>query len=872
MADDMMNAEAIETLAVQLVGDASPLLESVDAAVEQAKAKLASIGEPVPEVQSAIQSLVAALEEEWKALGITVSPEVLARIQDIAVARAEEASNLTDVNKQMELYQDTIREIQGVLGQGIAAGQVTAIPGAAGTQQAEAVAGAQDRAARSTRNWFNQAFSLEGMVKKLGLRLLATLGPVALFYKGFQYVTRTLREAEKAAVAYDTAMFRLEVSVRAAQRVMGDSAGTIEEWRDAARTIAEKYGLYTETAMIEVAASVRRLTLQFGLAADQAIALTDAGVAVATVFGDSPGSVTQALAMFVSTGQNAEGLRQFGFDVGTVGLQAEATRMGLHGLYRELSDGEQIQVRANAVMEQSAVFMEDATVAAQTLAGEQAANAAAVNEQMVALGQSWEPIARLARGIATTVKLFFASILGTLGQLISIAVVGWMEIIGAVAGAITAEWESVTSGEGFLSGRELARVFVESGNVAGAAAERWIAETVSRFGRLGDVEDAAAQSTERMAERMRAAFDDLRGVFGELASRIKNTLKDIDEAYQADLLELNEDTLRERQKKTEDYAREEERDLQDHLLKMRRMEEDYLLELEDAVRARDARQVLLLMRRHRIDVRRADEDVQIRRRQRREDFQAELQDMEEQANLRRRELQLEWQDRRQRALEEHEAYAKQLIEQWIRENGITAEGLQQLHDMLLAAFGPGGWEVALFDQAARIVVKAGEQMANAMKNMVEGMAKSVQAAVSVVQKTLAWMASERVGMGQQRSSVSAGQMGSAIGAGIAGFWGGGAGTGGNPYTGGYQGGGDFVATGPRTIRVGEGRPEAVSIRPFSGSGAAAGGQGGGGRAKMEIDLNVKADPRLIVEATEAAMSEVADVFINITRVSREGRG
>jgi hypothetical protein len=698
------------------------------------------------------------------------------------------------------------------------------------------------------------------MVKKLGIRLLSTLGPVALFYKGLQFVTKLLREASQAAIAYDTALFRLEVSVRAAQRVMGDAAGTIEQWRDAARTIAEKYGLYTETAMIEVAASVRRMTLQFGLAADQAIALTDAGVALATVFGEAPGGITELLARFVTTGQNAEGLARLGFNIDSVALQAASMRMGFERLYRELSDTEQQQVRYNLVLEQTDAYAEDAAAALNTLEGEIRAQGVAWNETVVAVGDSWAAIGRASRNIGNEIKQFFAEIIKTIGQLITTSTLGWMEMVYGIGAVLQDETDALLAGEGFLAWEDLVQSFVRGAEEGYQVGARWIAESIGGMGELTDEENAAAAAAEAMGERMRAAFVDLRGVFADLALRIKNILREIDEEYARDILKVNEELLRERQTRTEDYAREEERETRAHLLRMRRMEEDYLLELEDAVRARDARQVLLLMRRHRIDERRGNEDATIRQRQRREDFQLELRDMAEQANRRLRELELEWRDRRRVALEEHRAYALQQIEQWRRENDITAEGLAELHRMLADAFGPGGWEVTLFDQAVGIIDKAANQMGKALSTMVGNMVKGVQAAQAAQAAASGWGA-----MGAQ--------LGSALGASIAGFWGGG-GTGiGNPYKGskGYQTGGDFVATGPRTIRVGEGRPEAVSIRPFSGSGAAAGGQGGGGRGKMEIDLNVKADPRLIVEATEAAMSEVADVFINITRVSREGR-
>lgn len=887
MADDM-NAEAVETLAVQLVADASPLLDSVDAAVEQTKAKLTTIGEPIPEVQGALELVAKAFEEALAAEGKVASPEVIAGIQQLILKYDGLIEATEDYAAKLELMRQAEQEIvvlrtQAEATGGIVAGPQTPLQGLTGdlfgqvragreaqgrgwgimeaeafrkkleglftaarnlgapleqvSREAQALAQAEIGAAQggsaveqALGGVLQRGFSAGGVIKMLGTRILGVLGPAVLLFKAIQGIVRMFKEAQQAAMTYDTSLYHLQVAVRAAQRVMGDSAGSIQQWMEAAETIAAKYGMQTVAAVNEIAASVRRMTLQFDLSAEQAIALTDAGVALAAQFGDSPGGLTTVMARFISTGQNIEGLSQYGYDLGTVALQAEMTREGIAGLYSELRDDEQIQIRYNLIMAQSRDMMEDAGGALYTLEGRQRTYAAATQAHLAAIGQAISPLTTLWRGFVQGVKELSLILVERVLKGLLASFIAFTSGLVAGAGVVLVELRMLAEEGRLLTQEEAYRASQEGFFSMAQGMAEVIGNMTSGLVGLGDVENAAAEAAEAMAERMAAAFVVLKAKFAELADRIKNILREIDDAYAQDVLDVNEDMLRERQKKTEDYAREEERDLEAHLLRMRRMEEDYLLELEDAVRARDARQVLLLMRRHRIDERRANEDANIRRRERRQDYQQELQDMAEQATRRLRALELEWNERRRVALEEHEAYCQQLIQQWLREEGIDAAGIQAIHDMLLAAFGPGAWQVALFDQASGLIRKVVSETVNGLKVMVEGMANSVQAAASVVQKTLSWMAAERVGMGQQMTATW-GQMGSAMGANIAGFWGGGTGAGGNPYTAGYQTGGDFIATGPRTIRVGEGRPEAVSIRPFSGGGAAAGGQGGGGRAK-----------------------------------------
>jgi hypothetical protein len=90
---------------------------------------------------------------------------------------------------------------------------------------------------------------------------------------------------------------------------------------------------------------------------------------------------------------------------------------------------------------------------------------------------------------------------------------------------------------------------------------------------------------------------------------------------------------------------------------------------------------------------------------------------------------------------------------------------------------------------------------------------------------------------------------------------------------GRQRGGTFFATGPSIMSVGEGRPERVDITPLSaatGRPSAGFGTGGAGGDKMQIDLNVNASEQLVVEVADQTMSEVADVFVQISQKGMQG--
>lgn len=843
---------AIDELAVRIIGDASPLLADVEQAVEAAKKGLEGLDastektrEALSEADQAANLLTEQFREMAVSAGMAVPPEVLERFRELSKEFAQAAM---EAETSAEIMQAGGRYTQGI------EALKKEFPELSDALDKFNVS--QERASRSSKSWAEQAFSVEGIIKKLGLRLIATLGPVALFFKAVQAVRKMLMEAEKAVFAYDAAMFRLEVSVRAAQRVMGDAAGTIAEWSQAARDIAERYGLYTETAMLEVAAAVRRTTLQFGLNADAAMALTDAGVALATVFGESPGGVTQALAAFVAAGQNPEALRQFGLDVGEVALQTEAMRMGYAQLYRDLPRTEQVLVRQSLILRQTAAYAEDATQAQERLGGEVQAQAAAVQTQLVQTGTAMATVSRLARGFGNGIKLFFANVLEAAGQLLTMVAIGLSGLIGGIAGSLMELGDQVNE---FLVDLDPRAFSLQRIADAGAAAtleaqrsaELYVSETIGALNELGDAQDTAAQRAEEFAERTLAAFASLQGMISSYRQDLLDALAQLDEDYFNQVTEVYVDANRRREENARRYQEDAERDLRDHLLKMQRMEEDYLLDLEDAVRERDARAVLLLMRKHRIDVRRAEEDAGIQRRDRREDFEQEMRDIAEQAEIRKQELYNQWQERRQMEIQEAREHFQELVAQWVTENDINAQGIAALHQMLVDEYGQNGAVVALFDAAADSVVGSAARIVQA----------SSTAMAAVNQVYLAWARMERGPTAYPQNSLWGAGGAPIQGRGVGGMgW--------NPYTG-YQTGGDFIATGPRTIRVGEGRPEAVSIRPLSGAAPAGAAAPGGGH--MEIDLNVRADPRLIVEASEAAMSEVADVFINITRVSREGR-
>lgn len=209
----------------------------------------------------------------------------------------------------------------------------------------------------------------------------------------------------------------------------------------------------------------------------------------------------------------------------------------------------------------------------------------------------------------------------------------------------------------------------------------------------------------------------------DLDTKLSRKLEDLDEEY----IEKAEDAYRDYQRKVEDINLDAERRRADALRKSReddlKAERDYqnklwelrmryLMDLEDALHARDARQIIRLQKQYAIDKEALLRKKKLDDQSRQDDLQAELEQIErqrqqkledakrdyeqklaDQRKAKQRELEdlNVWYAREQADLRQHlQRKMQDLINAWIQEGKITQAGAEQVYAILLSYFGPGG--------------------------------------------------------------------------------------------------------------------------------------------------------------------------------------
>lgn len=359
------------------------------------------------------------------------------------------------------------------------------------------------------------------------------------------------------------------------------------------------------------------------------------------------------------------------------------------------------------------------------------------------------------------------------------------------------------------------------GNLAalGTEAERSARRLLAVMEKL---EEEMKKRLDRISQRLQDRIDDLNI---DLARDIEDAYRDLN----ADLAEIDEDARADAFEAQQDYNQTLLELEEDHKLAMIRLEEDFLFNIEDAVRQRDARGVLMAQRQFnkakkdlerqknlrakrlrddfRVELAEIERERQIRREERLREMEDELADLQRQYDRRRSDLELD----RERSLRDLEKYKndelKRISTAESEKLQLQAAGLQALHDMLNAAFGQEGWALAFISN----YLSAWES--------ITGPSGSPQDPF-------------RIGPRRQR-------------------------------------GGTTFATSPMLLPVGE-IPERIDITPLSQStGQPRAGFGGGGGGATDINLEVMLEDGLEAHLVDQTMEGVANVLLNISKKARK---
>lgn len=693
---------------------------------------------------------------------------------------------------------------------------------------------------------------------------VAVTGALVLVGIGIVSFVKLAKEGIEIARRNSEALQRLNLAVRQHQRSLGELSPTQAEARQAAAQLADDWVLAAGEAE-NLIAKTMFLTRQFKLSAEQTFALADSAAVLATAAGIDVESALRAVTNFMLTGYT-RGLQRLGISISESAVQHKAFEMGLISLTGEVDKTTKAIVGLAIIEEEANKQREDAINSLDVWAKRIEAADNRLKKMQVTTGQLLSPLVELFEIFKTNVAA------GLVGVFNVVAVVA-IETVGKIAASIQTIMDTVGEGIRRLRERDLSpgTSLLEFGQIRfaeniAAETEKTATAIKNLLGVGDDVKDFGG-TFEEMSEKVFVAsrkiqmeMDKLQARFEDALARIQQRLtdamakitvdfgrrrKDAALDFNRDIRDIDRDAQESTTEALVDHNEELFRLEEDHKLRMKRLEDQFLFDIEDAVRERDARGVLMAIRRFNQQKKEINQDKNIRTKRLKDDFKNELKEIELERVRRRAERLLEFGEESddlavQEARRREDAFAAQArAERQLREandrkldilaKGFLAEFLQTnfslnaIFELMRVYLGEGGLISQLY---ASIAAEA------AALNLVPGVSISSQTGPSTVEP------------GQIIS----------------------------PFTGrstGRQRGGTLFATSPTLLQVGE-IPERIDITPLSQSTGQprAGFQGTGGGGSTDINLEVMLEEGLEAHLVDQTMDGVANVLLNIGRKAK----
>lgn len=321
--------------------------------------------------------------------------------------------------------------------------------------------------------------------------------------------------------------------------------------------------------------------------------------------------------------------------------------------------------------------------------------------------------------------------------------------------------------------------------------------------------------------------------------------------------DINKDAEREKQKVLEKARDEEHKAEEDHQLKLWELKMRYLMDLEDALHARDARQIIRLQRQYQLDKELLEKKKQQEDEERQSSLEAELDDVEQRRQDRLQDAQIEYEQKladlavaKARELEElniwkarEEADLKLWYERELAE--IDRQTQQKIEKLLAGYIEEQKIHEEQQEAIHQILLKYFGKNMDLVNSLVASTAAAFQSMAGYAQQAFAYSGSfqnvptlTQQGLDQYHQSER-----------------------------GFRHGGTLIATRPTTATFGE-VPEAVTFTPLDRRGRDVGklftsGDIGGGEGRIALDILLS--PDLEARIVEHSMDGVAEVVSRVNR-------
>lgn len=486
-------------------------------------------------------------------------------------------------------------------------------------------------------------------------------------------VYRYLQEATKAAIDFSQSLFQLEIGIRGLQRVGIDT--TFQEFAKFIQDIRKEFPIFSRKDVTDAVSIATLMTREFGFTADQIKEVVRVSTLMSIVTGKDLTEAVRGVTYAVGAGY-FEALQRVGVNISRATIAQEALRRGLKGSYNDLDQTTRAALTLEVVLENLAALEEDAADITEVSSGKVRSLQSAWDDFTLLLGEKTLPILNEIVDVLT-IDLrkaieYFERIPGVYSPEEIEQAAQKMRELGLSEEFIASQtkillelWEEFGNKLDELDGKNVEVTVDVKVNYEGMEFTSEEIENISKATqKLGEeITDIELKAEEDRIDTINKYLDDKE----DLEKEHNQRLEDIEIDHQKRLDDIGEKAIQKRADEDTDYAyrisdvirdaaqrREDaerkyrERELREERKfqeKMRQLRENFLLDLEDAVRERDARQIIRLTRQYNLRRDQMVREEKLSKEDRQAAFQEELRDIERQREERLRQLAIEHQRR-----------------------------------------------------------------------------------------------------------------------------------------------------------------------------------------------------------------------------------
>lgn len=703
-----------------------------------------------------------------------------------------------------------------------------------------------------------------------------------LIFRAIQAVENFFRQAIEQATQFEETLYRLR-NVEESLSMQGIEI-TMDGLKQGISEIQKLLPIFSKEDVSGLVGSLAISTKQLGLSEQQIIDLSRA-VAILNIRSEKQEDLMTTGQHILSSilTNNAKGISALGIAFTDNTMRAMAMKLGFleaGEALSELSENEKGLTKLNIILESTAQETANVGDYLETNSAKIKQNEAAWKDLQVTVGQTFLPFIPMVTGfidilndafqVGKVAIIEFMTLFGTLGVVMAGVLTGrisdFKTFNDTIENSITTLRETLTN-KFFLEQPEDAPEWFKRG-----WGDLIKEEADTATGPVQDLGEAIDEvDLEEFQNKIEDILEDTARAREDLAEKLNRKLDDLDEEYRRkaldaerdylrDVEDINRDADRDREEALEDQRREDLKNEQEYQLKLWELRQRFLMDLDDALHARDARQILRLIKQYNIDKEALERRHNLEEQEREDNQQAELEDIEFRRQQRLEDAKREYQEKladqrlaKQRELDDLNLwYAREqadielaqqrkmetLIRGWIEEKKITEANAAEVYGILAKYFGPGGMTDSLYQYM--------------MDSLIASTAGAIQAAAS----SMTGMIGGGVGGGGMTVPLS-----NSGGSGNKG------GSGGGSH--GRAEGTTLLATRPTRQLFGENGPELVKIMPLNRLGRnennlslnGNAGLGVNGTIRVAVDLSPDLEGRIV----EQSMNSVADVMASVNR-------